>query len=132
MDVPPKARTTDVYRLLDNPDIEDREIRLWLWYRRHHIDDRGAYVSDAATIKALGWGPRKVQQVRAELVANGLLKIVRRGPKPQAYFPLPLAKDSQDIAPQDSHVFATQNRKDSHDDSQNLAPPYRRTVFEPY
>ena len=118
--------------MLDARQVTDREIRLWLWYRRHHIqDERGAYVSDGVTAQALGWGLRKVQRTRAALLQHGLLHVVRRGPSPPRYYPLPLPKespgtatyDSPNMATQDSPEVAKQKTKDSPHDSPNMAPP---------
>ena len=133
--MPNKARVTDALHLASE-DVSDAEIRLWLWYRKHHIGERGAYISDPATAGALGWSERKVQHVRAALDSHGLLRIVRRGPKPPAYYPLPPVRDSQTTASHGSQPITSQQPKDSQHDSQNIAPTIKelepsRTLYTP-
>ena len=98
---PSKARTTDAYRLFDVPGIGAYEITLWLWYRRHHLDGGGAFVSDDQTTRRLRWSRRQVQNVRKRLMNAGLLKQVLRGPRPPAYFPIAPTKEAHESAPQE-------------------------------
>ncbi len=130
----PKARLADVFALVCDPDVSDAELRLWLHYRQHHIDGRGAFISDPATTTALGWTARKVQYVRARLVRHALLEVVPRGPQPPARYPCRHPKESQHSATQESQHSATQESQhsatqglrshlESHLESQYSAPP---------
>jgi hypothetical protein len=58
--VPAKAQVADIFDIAGDPDITDAEVRLWIHYRRHHIGNRGAFVSDEATVAALGVRPGRL------------------------------------------------------------------------
>ncbi len=104
---PAKARLADVFALVCDSDVSDAELRLWLHYRQHHIGDRGAFISDAATTTALGWSARKLQDVRASLVRHTLLVVVPRGPRPPARYPCRHPQASQSDVRQASQEDVT-------------------------
>ncbi len=114
---PAKARLADVFALVCDSDVSDPELRLWLHYRQHHIDDRGAFISDAATTTALGWSARKLQDVRASLVRHALLVVVPRGPRPPARYPCRHPHASQSRVTQASQSGVTQQELGSHVES---------------
>lgn len=118
-----KARVGDVFRLvMAGPAVSDAAVRLWLLYRAHHIDGRGAYLADDQAAKRLGCSTRKVQRVRGELVHMKALVVVKHGPNPPSYYPLPLADDSPRMATQDLPPVASQAGKDSPHDSPPVTP----------
>lgn len=113
---PAKVPLNLVWRILEAP-LSDRARLLWLWYRSYHVDERGVFPSDFTTATGLGWSPRKVQEARAELVVEGYLIVVPRGPKPPGYYPTLPEFESQADATQGSHSTATQPGLGSHDGS---------------
>ncbi len=128
---PAKARLADVFALVCDSDVSDPELRLWLHYRQHHIDGRGAFISDAATTTALGWSARKLQDVRASLVRHGLLVVVPRGPQPPARYPCRHPKASHPGVTQASHPGVTQQELGSHVGSHVESHPGVTPIYEP-
>ena len=112
-DRPSKARVGDILAVAADNAISDREVRLWVWYRKHHVDSRGAFVSDARTAEALGWSRRTVIRVRERMVKHGILKVCRNGPRPSSYFPLPRPSEvtraaQQHVTPAPLHGVTTE------------------------
>lgn len=103
-----KARVGDVFGLFEDGRLSTDEIGLWLWYRKHHVGDGGAFVSDDRTAAVLRWSQSKLTRVRARLRETGFLHVVRRGPKPCGYVPVRRPKDSSSMTTLDSSLVTTQ------------------------
>ena len=137
-----------------DPALSDAAVRLWVWYRRHHVGDLGAYVSDPQTARALRWSERKVQRVRGKLHATGYLAIIHRGPNPPGYYPILPGAASPPVATlaspsvttlvspfvarvtaldlaSDSRDRREDSPQDSPQDSPFLAPVYKDEPVEP-
>ena len=127
---PAKVPAHKVWHIVNAP-LKDRGRVLWIWYRRHHIDERGAFVSDDATAARLGWSRRKVQYARADLIRAGYLIAVPRGPGPQAYYPTLPELETHTAAPQESQPDASQPSQGSQDAAHKPARPPKEEPVEP-
>jgi hypothetical protein len=84
-----RARIDDVFAIVEDSNLSDAAITLWIWYQHQHIDGCGAVVSDDRTLNVLRWSQSTLIRARARFVEAGYLLAVRRGHQPCAYFSLP-------------------------------------------
>lgn len=127
MPVSKRDTLTAIWRVVTDPRLSDREVRVWLAYRHRDFNGNGTFVSDDRLAEDIGKSRRTIERARQRLLELGYLRQQLRGPDPALYW----AEAPTNVAEQRSDRNG-ESTEDPTDDPPHVPPDLADRIRKEY